>query len=150
LEVLHSCRLYQTIFPYLPMCDWTMANTCFIKGSTCEPRRSTLSLSAPPGVFLIEVKQWSQAFAESGNFHDPYNQCRRASDLCYKMLKEYGLNTKVRTILATRSQLSAKPAESYVKVLTPSALCGYIRYFPQAYDAEQLAHLTAFMRRWQV
>lgn len=103
----------------------------------------------PPGVFLIEVKQWSRAFTDSGTFHDPYKQSDRASYLCYKMLKEAGLQTKVRTIIATQSQLPAKPANSYVKVLASHGVCGYIRYFKPALDAERVAQLMAFMRRWQ-
>ncbi len=103
----------------------------------------------PPGVFVVEVKQWSRAFADSGTFHDPYKQSDRASYLCYKMLKEAGLKTKVRTIIATQSQLPAKPANSYTKVLAPSSLCGYIRYFNPALDADRVARLVAFMRRWQ-
>lgn len=98
----------------------------------------------PPGVFLIEVKHWSREFTESGNYHDPYKQVDRASYLCYKMLKEVGLKTKVRSIIATRSRLPPKPARSYAKVLAPSKLCGFVQYFPPVLKAEQIQTLVKF------
>ncbi len=98
----------------------------------------------PPGVYLIEVKLWSRNFTDSGNFHDPYKQVARASYLCYRMLKEAGMETKLRTIIATRSSLPPKPAKSYAKVLTPSALCGYINYFPEKLGVDQVDNLVHF------
>lgn len=103
----------------------------------------------PQGVFLIEVKHWSREFTQSGNFHNPYLQVDRASYLCYRMLKEAGLKTKVRTIIATLSTLPQKPVTSYAKVLKPAEVYGYIRYFPPVMSAEQTAELVGFFQEYQ-
>jgi hypothetical protein len=87
---------------------------------------------APFGVFVIEVKNWSQQFVQDGDHFDPYTQVGRAGFLCKVLLKDRGYQTKVRTIIACRGQLPPKREDQYVKVLQLHKLNGYITWFKDA------------------
>ena len=82
------------------------------------------------GVFVVEVKGWSERFAGSGNYHDPFDQVRRAGYLCYDLVRDRVRGVKVRSILAAVGSLPTAPRGSFVKVLTPQRLSGYIAHFP--------------------
>ena len=86
---------------------------------------------APTGVFVVEVKHWSQQFSDSGNFFDPYEQLGRSSYLCYCLLKEnFGIKMTVRSILAYRGHLPPPSENSkYIKVLPIEEVTGYVRWF---------------------
>ena len=86
----------------------------------------------PAGVFVIETKRWSHRFVESGDFHSPFDQVSRASYLCYDLLRESFGNTRVRSIIACAGRLPEAPRDSYVKVVRPESLNGYISGFRNA------------------
>lgn len=89
-----------------------------------------LLVIATTGVFVIEVKHWSQQFVESGQFYDPYEQVGRARYLCDCLLKEeLNIPIEVRSILAYRGHLPQKTAGSRVKVLLIDGLANYINDF---------------------
>lgn len=83
----------------------------------------------PAGVFLIETKRWSHRFVDSGDFHSPFDQASRASYLCYDLLRESFGQTRVRSIIACVGSLPEAPRDSYIKVLRPESLNGYISWF---------------------
>ena len=83
----------------------------------------------PAGVFVIETKRWSHRFVESGDFHSPFDQVRRANYLCYDLLRESFGNTRVRSIIACVGSLPEAPRDSYIKVLRPENLTSYISGF---------------------
>jgi len=86
---------------------------------------------APTGVFVVEVKNWSQHFANSGKFFDPYEQVGRANYLCHCLLKEdLGIKMTVRSILAYQGHIPLQPKDSkYIKVLPIEKITGYVRWF---------------------
>ncbi|MGA2446311.1 MAG: nuclease-related domain-containing protein [Opitutaceae bacterium] len=84
---------------------------------------------SPAGVFVIETKQWSSRFADSGHYHDPFDQVNRAAYLCYDLLRERFGKIRVRSIIACAGSLLTAPANSYVKVLRVAELNNYIAYF---------------------
>jgi hypothetical protein len=86
---------------------------------------------SPAGVFVIETKQWSSHFADSGHYHDPFDQINRAAYLCYDLLREHFGKIRVRSIIACAGSLLSAPADSYVKVLRVAELNSYIAYFRQ-------------------
>lgn len=83
----------------------------------------------PAGVFVIETKNWSHRFIESGDFYDPFEQVSRASYLCYDLLRENFGKTRVRSIIACVGRLPDAAADSYVKVVSPERLNSYISGF---------------------
>lgn len=85
----------------------------------------------PAGVFVIETKHWSKVFAESGEYHDPFDQIERAAYLCYDLLSRKFGEIRVRSIIAYSGHLPAKPADSYVKVLRIPDVAGYTGWFKQ-------------------
>jgi Nuclease-related domain len=86
----------------------------------------------PAGVFVIETKRWSQSFVKSGDFYNPFDQISRANYLCYDLLRESFGKTRVRSIIACGGSLPDPPRESYIKVLQPENLTGYISWFRNA------------------
>jgi len=86
----------------------------------------------PAGVFVVETKNWSDRFVESGDFHDPFDQVRRANYLCYDLLRKKFGKTRVRSIIACLGSLPDAPGDSYIKVVRPESLNSYISGFRNA------------------
>lgn len=96
------------------------------------------------GVFVIETKHWSRRFAESGAFHDPYDQVQRASYLCFDLLRQHFGETRVRSVIACVGSLPDAPADSHTKVLHLGDLNGYISQFKREVTFEQMEALRRF------
>jgi len=84
---------------------------------------------SPAGVFVIEAKNWSKSFSESGDFFDPYQQVKRSSYLCRKFLYTRLKGAMVRSIIAHNGNIPKKPDESYAKVLRFHEVYEYIHAF---------------------
>lgn len=102
----------------------------------------------PPGVFVVEVKVWSHEFAQAGAYFDPFQQVKRSSYLCHRILREYLGKVKVRSIIATAGSLPAKPADSYAKVLRPAEVPGYVRWFGPALHQDECEEIVGILRRY--
>lgn len=101
----------------------------------------------PAGVFVIETKNWSHRFVESGDFYDPFEQVSRASYLCYDLLRENFGKTRVRSIIASVGSLPDAPRDSYIKVVRPERLNSYISGFRNVELApEGFNELCAFFK----
>jgi hypothetical protein len=83
----------------------------------------------PAGVFAIETKRWSLRFVRSGNFYSPFDQASRANYLCYDSLRKRFGKMRVRSVIACGGSLPEPPPESYIKVVRPEELTGYISGF---------------------
>ena len=101
----------------------------------------------PPGVFVIETKNWSSDFVATGDYHDPFDQVSRAAYLCHHVLKAQGLPNKTRGIVCTRTRLGALPNDTYAKLLRPEGICGYMTYFQPALNASEVEDVAAFLSR---
>ena len=86
---------------------------------------------SPAGVFAIETKLWSRQFAESGRYHDPFDQIQRAGYLCFDLLREQFGKIHVRQIIACAGSLPPAPEGAHVKVLPIGQLNGYITWFKE-------------------
>jgi len=86
---------------------------------------------SPAGVFIIETKNWSARFTQSGQYDNPYEQVRRAGHLCYCLLRKSFGKTRVRTIIVSLGNLPPSPEDSYAKVLRPEQINGYISWFKE-------------------
>jgi hypothetical protein len=102
---------------------------------------------SPFGVFIIETKRWSKEFAQSGGYHNPYDQVQRSSYLCYKLLKERFGKVRVRSIIAHQGALPTLPADAYIKVLRLAELLGYIQYFKNTeIESETFSRISNYLR----
>jgi hypothetical protein len=77
------------------------------------------------GVFVIEVKNWSREFAQSGEGFSPYEQASRASYLVFDRLRKAGMSVKVLAIIATNGSLPDR-GEHKVAVVPIGRLRRYI------------------------
>jgi hypothetical protein len=101
---------------------------------------------SPAGLFVIEAKSWSKEFVGSGNYFDPYQQVKRSSYLCYKLLEDKLQGAKVRSIIAYKGAIPDKPDDSYVKVLQFRKVNGYILYFKEKkLNDEQIIDLAEYL-----
>ncbi len=100
------------------------------------------------GVFVIETKHWSSRFVESGNFHDPYDQSRRAGYLCYDLLRQRFGKIPVQSVIVCAGSLPARPEGTYVDVVRPEALVDYIgRHRKEQFSDAMLAELSSFFEQ---
>lgn len=105
----------------------------------------------PAGVFVIETKRWSQHFVASGNFFSPFDQVSRASYLCYDLLRHKFGKTRVRSVIASFGHLPNRPGDSYIKVLHPENLVGYISYFQSSeLPADRFARIRQYFYAEQI
>jgi len=92
---------------------------------------------APSGIFVIEVKNWSKKFMQDGDYFDSYQQVKRSSYLCYKLIgEEY--NLKTRSIIAHKGSVPEKPLDSHAKVLKIGEVKGYISWFKEKNANDQV------------
>jgi hypothetical protein len=86
---------------------------------------------SPAGIFVIEAKSWSKEFVGNGNYFDPYQQVKRSSYLCYKLLEDKLQGVKVRSIIAYKGAIPDKPNDSFAKVLQFREVNRYILWFKE-------------------
>jgi hypothetical protein len=84
---------------------------------------------SPAGLFVIETKRWSRQFAESGHYHNPFDQVRRARYLCQDVLKGAFGKLPVRSIILSSGSLPDAPEDSYTKVRHLADVNEYISWF---------------------
>lgn len=100
------------------------------------------------GVFAIETKYWSRKFIESGKFHDPFDQSRRAGYLLYDLLRQSFGKTRVRNIIACAGSLPEAPPKTYIDVVRLDGLVDHIsRYYREEFGDAKLQALRNFFER---
>lgn len=115
-------------------------------GASLQSAQIDQAVLMPTGVFIIETKCWSRKSAESGGFHDPFDQVRRANYLCYDTLRRTIGVTSVRSIILSFGHLPDPPPNSYVKVVRPDLLVGYVRGFGDAgMSWDKIAAIRSFL-----
>jgi len=101
----------------------------------------------PAGVFVIETKNWSKEFTEHGNYFDPYQQVKRASYLCYKILGSPNSSLKVKNIIAYRGNIPQKQNNSFVKVLHFQKVNDYILWHKEKkFSIAEINQLISYLR----
>lgn len=105
--------------------------TIMFNGSPLRSAQIDHLVLSPAGVFVIETKCWSGRFTQSAQYHDPFAQAQRARYLCSLLLRKSFGKISIRTIIASLGDLPPSPQDSYIKVLRPDDLVGYISWFTQ-------------------
>jgi len=103
---------------------------------------------SPAGVFVIETKNWSKEFSEYGDYFDPYQQVKRSSYLCYKLLQNKFGGTKVRSIIAYKGTIPNKPDDSNAKVLQFNKVNSYILSFKEkVFSDDQIKEIAKCIKQ---
>ena len=104
---------------------------------------------APAGVFVIEAKNWSKEFSEHGSYFDPYQQVKRASHVCYMILKDPASKLKTKSMIVHKGAIPEKPEGSYTKVLRIEEMNNYILWHKESIlsDAE-IKEAISLLRVW--
>ena len=112
--------------------DW-----CFDEKWRKTAQIDTLVIS-PAGIFVVEVKNWSKAFTDANDYHNPYDQVKWAAYLCYKQTR-----TKTREIIAHTGHIPEKTQGSRAKVLHLNEVKNYILWFKdRSFTKDHIAGLV--------
>ena len=111
------------------------------------------------GVFLLETKNWSKASVESLDLRSPVKQVLRTSFALFVLLNGKSRHSGIRLdhhhwgakkipIRNVIVMINEKPREEFkrVKVLSLGKLVGYIRYFDQTLNDEEVKSIFECLR----
>lgn len=106
---------------------------------------------SPAGLFVVETKRWSRQFAESGRYHNPFDQVQRARYLCQDVLKRTFGKLPVRSLILSAGSLPEAPEDSFTKVLHLADLNSYICWFnKKELTPDQLQDLRQYLGQYVV
>ena len=116
-------------------------------------------LISKSGIFLLETKNWSKASLQNLDLRSPVAQIKRTSFALFVMLnsdsgaEELGLTyhhwgakkIPIRNVIV---MINGRPREEfkYVKVLSLDELVGYIQYFDQTFDGEEVEGIFEYLK----
>ncbi len=111
------------------------------------------------GVFLLETKNWSKTSVESLDLRSPVKQILRTSFALFVLLNSESQFSDIRLghhhwgakkipIRNIIVMINEKPREEFkhVKVLSLNELIGYIQYFDQTFDGEEVRGIFEYLR----
>jgi len=111
------------------------------------------------GVFLLETKNWSKTSVESLDLRSPVKQVLRTSFALFVLLNSKSQRSGIRLghhhwgakkipIRNIIVMINEKPREEFkhVKVLSLNELIGYIQYFDQTFDGEEVRGIFEYFR----
>jgi len=100
----------------------------------------------PPGVFVIETKNWSRGFASDVTSFNPHDQVGRARHLCNVLLKDHGWHVPVRSVIALAGAAPPPVPGSYAKVLPIGEVRRFVEWFPARLAEGQVRAISAFLQ----
>jgi uncharacterized protein YoxC len=116
-------------------------------------------LISKSGIFLLETKNWSKASVQSLNLRSPVEQIRRTSFALFVMLNSDAASRDLRLAhhhwgakkIPIRNlivMIGEKPKEEfkYVKVLSLDELVGYIQYFDQTLNGDEVRSIFEYLK----
>ncbi len=80
----------------------------------------------PPGVFVVETKNWSRSSANRKGVRDPYEQTATNAHVVRRELRRAGMDVPVTAVLVGCSRLPEPNPEAWVVVARPDTLVGLI------------------------
>jgi len=114
------------------------------------------------GIFLLETKNWSKSSLENLSLRSPVKQILRTSFALFTLLnsdsKQNDINLlhhhwgakkiPIRNIIVL---INKKPKEEFkhVKVLTLNELIGYIKYFDQTFNGDEIKGIFEYLKNTQ-
>jgi hypothetical protein len=112
------------------------------------------------GIFLLETKNWSKTSVENLDLRSPVKQILRTSFALFVLLNS---DSKLNDIKLERHHWGAKkipirniivminkkPKEEFkhVKVLSLNKLIGYIQYFDQTFNGEEVKEIFEYLKK---
>lgn len=116
-------------------------------------------LISKAGIFLLETKNWSKASVRSLDLRSPVEQIKRTSFALFVMLnsdsgtsdlrlKRHHWGAKTVPIRNIVVMINEKPKTDFkfVKVLSLDELLGYIQYFDEAFDGEEVKGIFEYLK----
>ena len=131
LELIESLRTLPDNYYVVSDVNLKIDEAVHFDGEWLMSAQIDLVVVAPSGIFVVEVKNWSKKFMQDGNYDDPFQQVKRASYLCYKLVGEK-YNLKTRSIIAHKGIVPQKPSNSQTKVLAIGKVKGYVLGFKES------------------
>lgn len=115
-------------------------------------------LIGPPGIFLLETKNWSEKSLNNLSLRSPVAQIKRASFALYTVLngksaslflKDHHWGSKKVVVKNLIVFTNAKPQEEFqfVKLLHVNNLVNYVTYFKPIYTAQEVNEMANYLNR---
>lgn len=142
LELIESLRTLPDSFFVINDVEIEINRAIHFDGEWLRSAQIDHVVVAPSGIFVIEVKNWSAKFVQEGGYFDPYQQVKRSTYLCYKLIGEK-FSLKTRSIVAYKGSIPKKPANSYAKVLPINEVKEYVLWFKDSAVSEQVVERVA-------
>lgn len=114
----------------------------------------------PPGIFLVETKNWSKESLQNLNLSSPVQQVKRANFALFTYLNRSVSNNSLRlglhhwgkkkiTLRSILLMTNAKPKEQFqfVKVLHLKEIVNFILYFEDTFSSKEVERITNFILR---
>ncbi len=112
------------------------------------------------GIFLLETKNWSKASVENLDLRSPVKQIRRTSFALFVLLNSESKHNNIKLdrhhwgakkipIKNVVVMINEKPKAEFqhVKVLSLNELNGYIQYFDQTFNGEEVKSIFEYLKR---
>jgi len=112
------------------------------------------------GIFLLETKNWSKASVESLDLRSPVKQIRRTSFALFVLLNSESRHNDIKLdrhhwgakkipIKNIVVMINEKPKADFqhVKVLSLNELIGYVQYFDQTFNDEEVKSIFEYLKR---
>jgi hypothetical protein len=112
------------------------------------------------GVFILETKNWSKASVENLDLRSPVKQILRTSYALFVLLNSESRTSDIKLerhhwgakkipIRNVIVMINEKPKEEFkhVKVVSLNNLIGYIQYFDQTFDSEEVKDIFEYLKR---
>jgi hypothetical protein len=96
----------------------------------------------PTGVFVLETKNWSAAFINSGRGFNPSKQVARAGRLLYVLLKKAGSHRRVQNLLVSNGNLNRGDETSHTTCVKPERLLRWIRHGRDILSDDQVSSVV--------
>ena len=145
LEVIDQLRLLPDSFTVFNDVRLRATRHIYFDGASIKSAQLDHVVVGPNGVFVVETKHWSRRFVESGDYHNPFDQARRANYLCFDLLRQRFGKTPVRGVIACLGSLPPSPDENFLKVVRSERLCGHITNSGKTeFGPERTAQLREF------
>jgi len=142
LELIESLKSLPDNYYVINDVNLEIPKAIYFDGKWLKSAQIDHVVVTPAHIFVIEVKNWSKKFTQAGSYFDPYQQIKRSSYLCYRLIGErYNLRTK--SVIAYKGSIPDKPSYSNARVLPIDEVNGYISWFKDSNVSEQAVETIA-------
>jgi hypothetical protein len=144
LEVIHTLSALPDSFTLLNDVRLTADHSLPYGGEELMTAQMGHLLVGPTGVYIIEARNCSKAFL-ADDAAGPVKQVKRASYLCWNILKEAGNSQGVHSIVACAGDMPDRSATENVAIMPIAHLLSYVQHTASQLSAEDVVRICRLL-----